>query len=122
MNKYIGVGLHKKSIVVCMVNKEGQVLGRRTFACGEPALIAEWFAQQAPFEMVVEATASYEWFVRLVESQAERVRLAHPAKLRIFEQLSKRRGKKKAIVAVTRRLLCLMMSIVTNERPYQRAA
>jgi transposase len=41
---------------------------------------------------------------------------------RIFEALAKRRGKKKAIVAVARRLLCLMMAVVLNDRPYRRAA
>jgi hypothetical protein len=41
---------------------------------------------------------------------------------RLFEGLAKRRGKKKAIVAVARRLLCLMMAVVVNDRPYRRAA
>ena len=41
---------------------------------------------------------------------------------RIFESLAKRRGKKKAIVAVARRLLCLMMALVVNDRPYAQAA
>jgi transposase len=41
---------------------------------------------------------------------------------RIFESLVKRRGKKKAIVAVARRLLCLMMAVVIHDRPYRKAA
>jgi len=49
---------------------------------------------------------------------------------RIFEALAKRRGKTerdqggsvKAITAVSRRLLCLMTSMVLNEQPYRRAA
>ena len=41
---------------------------------------------------------------------------------RIFAALVERRGKKKAIVAVARRLLCLMMAMVVNDRPYRRAA
>ena len=31
-----------------------------------------------PYELVVEATASYEWFVQLIEPTAERIVLAHP--------------------------------------------
>ena len=40
---------------------------------------------------------------------------------RIFEGLLKRRGKKKAIVAVARRLLCVMVSILQSGRRYQPA-
>lgn len=41
---------------------------------------------------------------------------------RLFEALAQRRGKKKAIVAVARRLLGLMMAVVVNDRPYRQAA
>ena len=33
---------------------------------------------------MVEATASYEWFVQWVEPAADRVVLAHPGKLRVL--------------------------------------
>ncbi|MCH7814713.1 MAG: hypothetical protein IID40_11910 [Planctomycetes bacterium] len=36
---------------------------------------------------------------------------------RIFEDLAKRRGKKRAITAVSRRLLCVMTSMVNSGRP-----
>jgi transposase len=41
---------------------------------------------------------------------------------RIFEDLAKRRGKKKAITAISRRLLCVMTAVVTSGRPYCLAA
>ena len=41
---------------------------------------------------------------------------------RIFAQLAQRRGKKKAIVAVARRLLCLLMAVVVHDRPCRKAA
>lgn len=49
---------------------------------------------------------------------------------RIFEDLAKQRGKTecdqggsmKAITAVSRRLLCVMTSVVTNGRPYSVTA
>jgi transposase len=84
VQKFIGVDLHKKTIVICVVNQAYQVLERRRFACGEMEAIAAWFADQDPFEVVVEATASYEWFVQLVERYARRVVLAHPGKLRVI--------------------------------------
>ena len=40
---------------------------------------------------------------------------------RVFEALLKRRGKKKAIVAVARRLLCVMVAMLQSGRSYQAA-
>ena len=53
----------------------------------------EYFASLGEYQLVVEATASYEWFVRLVEPTADRVVLAHPAHLRVIAQ-SKRKTDK----------------------------
>ena len=39
----------------------------------------------------------------------------------IFEALAKRRGKKRAIVAVARRLLCVMVSMLQTGRKYRPA-
>ena len=57
----------------------------------------------------------------LVQAAWQLVR-REPRWQRIFEALAKRRGKKKAIVAVARRLLCLMMAIVIQDRPFAKAA
>jgi transposase len=37
----------------------------------------------------------------------------------VFEKLAARRGKKKAITAIARRLLCLMLAVIRSGRPYQ---
>jgi len=31
--KYVGIDLHKKTMVVCVVDKERKVLGRKKFLC-----------------------------------------------------------------------------------------
>lgn len=93
MQKFIGVDLHKKTIVICVVNQAYQVLERQRFACGETEALGEWFAAQDPFEVVVEATASYEWFVQLVERYARRVVLAHPGKLRVIAESTRKSDK-----------------------------
>jgi len=93
VKKFIGVDLHKKTIVICVVSKDRQVLESRRFYCAETQRIHEWFAAQGPFEVVVEATASYEWFVQLVEPHAGRVVLAHPGKLRIIAQSTRKSDK-----------------------------
>jgi transposase len=94
--KYVGIDLHKKTISACVVVKEsGQraVAARKRLECRDEAGIAAWFAELGKFEVVVEATASYEWFVKLVEPLAHRVLLAHPKKLRVIAE-SKRKSDK----------------------------
>lgn len=94
--KYVGIDLHKKTISGCVVVKERgkkQVSARKRLACQDEAGIKSWFSALGKFEVVVEATASYEWFVKLVEPLAQRVVLAHPKKLRIIAE-SKRKSDK----------------------------
>lgn len=94
--KYVGVDLHKKTITVCvviLVRGQRKVFQRQRFACCDTAAIAAWFKRLGKFRVAVEATASYEWFVQLVESLAERVVLVHPKKLRVIAE-SKRKSDK----------------------------
>jgi transposase len=93
VKKFIGIDLHKKTIVICVVNKDRQVLESRRFYCAESERIREWFAGQGEFEVVVEATAAYEWFVQLVEPHGERVVLAHPGKLRVIAESTRKSDK-----------------------------
>jgi transposase len=90
---YVGIDLHKKTIVTCVMDQGRKVLRRRTFACGETDAIRDFFAGLAPFRAVVEATASYEWLVALIEPLAEKVVLAHPGKLRVIAESVKKTDK-----------------------------
>lgn len=86
---YIGVDLHKNVISVCVMIQEGtkrRVVKRQNIACKAVEEIREFFARFDCFQVVVEATASYEWFVELVEPLADRVVLAHPKKLRVIAE------------------------------------
>jgi transposase len=93
---YVGVDLHKKSITVCvveLVDRERKIIERRKFFCEQEEQMAEYFSELGQYQLVVEATASYEWFVQLVEPTADRVVLAHPGHLRVIAQ-SKRKTDK----------------------------
>ena len=90
---YVGVDLHKQTISVCVVNQAREVRQSRRFRCDDELRIAEFFDQLGPFEIVVEATASYEWFLRLVELQASRIVLAHPGKLRVIAESTRKSDK-----------------------------
>jgi transposase len=93
VQKYIGVDLHKKLIVACVINQAYQVLERRRFHCSDRDGLRAWFRGQGDFEVVVEASASYEWFVQLVEGYARRVVLAHPGKLRVIAESTRKSDK-----------------------------
>ena len=91
--KYVGVDLHKQGISVCVVIQEDgrrKVMARRNFRCKEEDKIKAFFAELKPFRVVVEATASYEWFVSLLEPLADRVLLAHPKKLRVIAESTRK--------------------------------
>ena len=44
-------------------------------------------------QVTVEATSSYKWFVQLVESLAGREVLAHPKKLRVIAESTRKTDK-----------------------------
>src|SRR5260221_6051972 len=82
--KYVGVDLHKQVISVCVVmHQDGhrKIVQRQRLACQDVAGITAFFQSLGPFEGVVEATSSYEWFFELLEPWALRLGLAQPRKL-----------------------------------------
>jgi transposase len=87
--KSVGVDLHKQSISVCVMVKDGQkrkVEQRRSLRCADQEGIRRLFEQLGSFQVVVEATSSYEWFFLLIEDLADRCVLAHPKKLRVIAE------------------------------------
>jgi transposase len=87
---FIGVDLHKNSITICVMNEKLKVLARKTLPCDQPEQIVEFFQQFRPFQVVVEATASYHWLFELLEPFAEKLVLANPKKLRIIAESTKK--------------------------------
>ena len=87
---FVGIDLHKKTIVLCVTNQEASVVDRRKLFCDQPDKIRAYFKQLGPFQAVVEATASYEWLWQLLEPLADRLVLAHPKKLRIIAESTRK--------------------------------
>ena len=84
--KYMGIDLHKKIIVICIVNSKREVQQRKKFYHTEETQMKEFFKSQKPFTAAFEATAAYEWFYKLLEPYAKRVVLVHPKKMRIIAE------------------------------------
>lgn len=114
---FAGIDLHKQTITVCVVNQSREIVVRRRLHCANEESIAEFFASLGPFRAVVEATASYEWFIRLIEPLAEKVILAHPKKLRVIAESTRKSDKLDAQVLAE--FLALDM-IPTSYRPTPR--
>lgn len=90
---FVGIDLHKKTITVCVVNQARETLLQKRFLCCERKKIRDFFAALGPFQAVVEATASYEWLWELLEPLADRLVLAHPKKLRIIAESTRKSDK-----------------------------
>jgi transposase len=90
---FVGIDLHKKTISLCVVNQEREVVERKRFYCRETERIVAFFKGLGTFQMVVEATASYEWLVGLLEPMADRVVLAHPKKMRVIAESTRKSDK-----------------------------
>ena len=68
------------------MGRQRKVVDRKRFLCDDTAAIRDFFAKQGDFQVVVEATANYEWFFLLVEDLADRCVLSHPKKLRVIAE------------------------------------
>lgn len=87
--KYVGVDLHKQLIVLCVVVVEKgrrRIEARRRLACRDVSGIEQFFGELGPFEVAVEATASYQWLLERIERWASRIVLVHPRKMRIIAE------------------------------------
>ena len=90
---FVGIDLHKQSISLCVVGQEREILARRRFRCSETKRMVAFFEGIGPFQAAVEATASYEWLVSLIERLADRVVLVHPKKMRIIAESTRKSDK-----------------------------
>lgn len=88
--KYVGIDLHKQTIVLCVVNKERTVLERKRFLCVEVKRIVGWFRALGEFQFVVEAMGTYDWLVEQLEPLAASWVLAHPGKMRLIAETAKK--------------------------------
>jgi transposase len=87
--RYVGIDLHKKTLVLCVLDTERRVVKRATLSCSNTEAILAFFRGLGAFRAAIEATASYEWLVALIEPLADQVALAHPGKLRVIAESDK---------------------------------
>lgn len=88
--KYVGIDLHKKTSVICIVNKERKVLQRHKFSNSDMVGMAQFFKELGPFEFAVEASGSYEWLVNLLAPLAQSWVLVNPSKFLLIAKTTKK--------------------------------
>lgn len=91
--RFVGVDLHKHTITVVVVDAARKLLVRKRFSNLMSIQIIAFLKTLGEFQLTVEATASYEWFVQLVEPLAQRIVLAHPGKLRVIAESTRKSDK-----------------------------
>lgn len=88
--KFAGVDLHKRTLSLCVVDRGRSVVARTRLRCDEPGRILAFVREHQPLQLVVEATAGYRWLFALVERDVDRLVLAHPRKLRIIAESTRK--------------------------------
>jgi transposase len=78
---YVGIDLHRKTVVIAMVSDDGEAVRPRRFKCSEAGRIIKYLSGHSPFRAVIEASSSYRWLYDLLSAHGEVV-LAHPLRLR----------------------------------------
>jgi transposase len=116
---YVGIDLHKHSISVCVVNQDREVVNRKQFPCDEEQRIKKAFKEFQPFRAVVEATSSYGWLFGLLEPLSDRMVLAHPGKLRVIAESTRKSDKLDAQV-LAEFLAMDMIPLAHRATPRQR--
>jgi transposase len=82
---YLGIDLHRHSVVVAAMNDAGEIRPAKRFECSQPEEILRYAEEFRPFRAVIEATSTYRWLYELL-SAAGQVLLAHPFRLRAMVQ------------------------------------
>lgn len=91
--QFVGIDLHKQVIAVCVVDQKRQVLHRKRFYTQQPEELERFLLSLGPFRVAVEATASYHWLAERLEPLADRIVLAHPKKLRVIAESTRKNDK-----------------------------
>ena len=94
--KYVGADLHKKSITLSVVVMNGtktSLVKNCKILCKDTSKLREVLHSFVPFKITVEATIGFDWFASLASEFAERVVIAHPGKMRVIAESTRKTDK-----------------------------
>ena len=80
-----GIDLHQKSSQVTVVDEDGEILERATIATTRVGL-ERWFGRRERMRILVEASGSSPWVVRLLSGLGQEVEVIDPRRVRLIAQ------------------------------------
>ncbi len=116
---YVGIDLHRETIVMAAVNDAGEATKPTTIRCEDTAAIVEAVQQWKRFRAVIEASATYRWLYDLLAPYGT-ILLAHPLRLRAMVQRRSKTDKLDAqLLANLLRINQIPLAYIPPE-PYQQ--
>ncbi len=91
VSHYIGFDVHKKSVSYCVKTADGEIVEESQLAAHRPELRQWASAQPRPWQGAMEATLFSAWIYDTLKPYAERLEMAHPARMKAICS-----GKKKS--------------------------
>jgi transposase len=90
---YVGCDLHKATTYFYVVDKQGKCIANKSIA-NEPELLNTFLSSiPTPFELAVEATYNWYFFIDIVEKWAQKCYLTNPLYLKAFARKNKKTDK-----------------------------
>ena len=90
---YIGLDLHKKTIVYCIKSTDGTIIGRGTVAATRPALLVWVGSLPQPWVAAMEATMFTGWVYDFLKPYAQEIKVAHPEMLKAITAAKKKNDR-----------------------------
>jgi transposase len=116
---YLGIDLHRLTVVMAGVNDAGEVMKPITIRCEDTEAIRIAVKALGPFRAVIEASGTYRWLYDLLRPYGSVV-LAHPLRLRAMIQRRSKTDKLDAqLLANLLRINQIPLAYIPPE-PYQQ--
>ena len=116
---YLGIDLHRLTVVMAGVNDAGEVMKAITIRCEDTEAIRDAVKKLGAFRAVIEASGTYRWLYDLLRPYGTVV-LAHPLRLRAMVQRRSKTDKLDAqLLANLLRINQIPLAYIPPE-PYQQ--
>lgn len=88
---YVGLDVHSKSIAVCVLNEQGDVVDRHRLRHVQQ--LPELLVRMPAFAVCFEASCGYGYLYEMLTSLAARIAVAHPGLLRLIYRSKKKHDR-----------------------------
>ncbi len=117
---YIGLDVHKKTVVWCAKTAGGKIKGEGTVAATRAAL-TKWSRQlDGPWTGAMEATIFTGWIYDHLKPRARELKVAHPLMLRAIAAAKKKNDQVDArMLAVARKMVAYLLAVDKSGRAFE---